>query len=81
MSSRKEAPSNLEMLISEEVLPAETTLNEAVGGADGRVELCGVYRPGAVRRLFRSGHQEQREPTVQRGCQSVFESGLQEKGG
>ena len=30
MSSRKEAPSNLEMLISEEVLPAGTTLDEAV---------------------------------------------------
>lgn len=30
MNSRKEAPSNLEMLISEEVLSAETTLNEAV---------------------------------------------------
>lgn len=30
MSSRKEAPSNLEMLISEEVLQAGTTLDEAV---------------------------------------------------
>ena len=30
MSSRKEAPSNLEVLISEEVLPTGTTLDEAV---------------------------------------------------